>query len=60
MTDAVKPAVAAAPESGLGSLRALTPWLAAAAVFLVLPYAFSSGAALTMLSLMGIMIVFTL
>ncbi len=61
MTDAVKPAgIAVAPESTLGSLRALTPWIAAVAAFLVLPYVFTSGAALTMLSLMGIMIVFTL
>jgi branched-chain amino acid transport system permease protein len=61
VTDAVKPAgIATAPESGLGSLRGLTPWIAAAAVFLVLPYVFTSGASLTMLSLMGIMIVFTL
>ena len=61
MTDAVKPAgIAAAPERAVGSLRALTPWIAAVAAFLVLPYVFTSGAALTMLSLMGIMIVFTL
>ena len=61
MTDAVKPAgIAAAPGSGVASLRGLTPWIAAAAVFVVLPYLFTSGASLTMLSLMGIMIVFTL
>ena len=42
------------------ALRGYAAWLAAAAAFGVMPYLFSSGAGLTMLSLMGIMIVFTL
>src|SRR6202034_509411 len=37
-----------------------TPWIALAAVFAILPMVFASGTALTMLSLMGIMIVFAL
>jgi branched-chain amino acid transport system permease protein len=41
-------------------LRLAAPWIAAAAVLVVLPFVFTSGAGLTMLSLMGIMIVFTL
>ena len=46
MTDAVKPAgIAVAPESALGSLRALTPWIGAVAAFLVLPYVFTGGTA---------------
>jgi branched-chain amino acid transport system permease protein len=43
-----------------GTLRGYAVWVAAALAFLVVPYIFSSGAGLTMLSLMGIMIVFTL
>ena len=35
-------------------------WVATAALFVVLPHIFSSGIALTMMSLMGIMIVFSL
>ena len=42
------------------AFRGYAAWLAAAAAFAVVPYLFSSGAGLTMLSLMGIMIVFTL
>ena len=38
----------------------LLPWIAAAAVVLLLPYVFSSGAAITMMSLMGFAIVFAL
>jgi len=38
----------------------LTPWLVAAAVVIVLPYIFSSGSSLTMMSLMGFAIVFAL
>ena len=41
-------------------MRGCAVWIAAALAFLVVPYVFSSGAGLTMLSLMGIMIVFTL
>jgi len=47
------------PAAG-GALRGYAVWVAAALAFLVVPYVFSSGAGLTMLSLMGIMIVFTL
>jgi branched-chain amino acid transport system permease protein len=47
------------PAAG-GLLRGCAVWIAAALAFLVVPYVFSSGAGLTMLSLMGIMIVFTL
>ena len=47
------------PAAG-GALRGYAVWIAAALAFLVVPYVFSSGAGLTMLSLMGIMIVFTL
>ena len=38
----------------------LLPWLAAAVVVLVLPHVFSSGAAITMMSLMGFAIIFAL
>ena len=38
----------------------LAPWIVLAAAFAILPTIFSSGSALTMLSLMGIMIVFAL
>jgi branched-chain amino acid transport system permease protein len=38
----------------------LLPWFVAAAVVLVLPYVFSSGAAITMMSLMGFAIIFAL
>ena len=47
------------PAAG-GALRGYVVWVVAALAFLVVPYVFSSGAGLTMLSLMGIMIVFTL
>ena len=40
--------------------RFAAPWFALALVFAILPIIFSSGTALTMLSLMGIMIVFAL
>ena len=40
--------------------RLAAPWIALAVVFAILPAIFTSGSALTMLSLMGIMIVFTL
>jgi branched-chain amino acid transport system permease protein len=39
---------------------AAAPWIALAVLFAVLPMVFASGSALTMLSLMGIMIVFAL
>jgi branched-chain amino acid transport system permease protein len=41
-------------------LRFLWPWLALAALFALAPKVFSSGAALTMMSVMGVMIVFAL
>jgi branched-chain amino acid transport system permease protein len=41
-------------------VRGLAPWILLAALFAVLPKIFASGSALTMLSLMGIMIVFAL
>jgi branched-chain amino acid transport system permease protein len=40
--------------------RLAAPWLALAVVFAILPAIFTTGSALTMLSLMGIMIVFAL
>ena len=40
--------------------RLAAPWIALAAVFALLPLIFTSGSALTMLSLMGVMIVFAL
>ena len=42
------------------ALRLAAPWIVLAAAFAVLPVIFPSGTALTMLSLMGIMIVFAL
>lgn len=61
MTGLAKPeAVPAVPADVAGGLRRYVPWLAAILAFAVLPQIFSSGAGLTMLSLMGIMIVFTL
>jgi branched-chain amino acid transport system permease protein len=41
-------------------VRLAVPWTALAVVFAILPAVFTSGSALTMLSLMGIMIVFAL
>jgi branched-chain amino acid transport system permease protein len=41
-------------------LRFLWPWLALAAVFALAPKVFSSGTALTMMSVMGVMIIFAL
>ncbi len=40
--------------------RVLLPWVGAALVLLVLPFIFSSGASLTMMSLMGFAIIFAL
>ena len=48
-------------RSGIAAgLRRIVPWLVLAAAFALLPRIFASGSALTMLSLMGIMIVFAL
>jgi branched-chain amino acid transport system permease protein len=41
-------------------LRILWPWLALAALFALAPRVFSSGTALTMMSVMGVMIIFAL
>jgi branched-chain amino acid transport system permease protein len=61
-TDVVK--VPARPDALPGRPAALArlaaPWIALAVVFALLPLVFRSGSALTMLSLMGIMIVFAL
>ena len=45
---------------GAAVVRLAAPWLALAVAFAVLPAIVTSGSALTMLSLMGIMIVFAL
>lgn len=44
----------------VGLAKRLAPWIATALLFIVLPRIFSSGTALTTMSLMGIMIVFAL
>ncbi|ACA17573.1 inner-membrane translocator [Methylobacterium sp. 4-46] len=54
-----RPAAAAAPPRR-GLLGRVAPWLAAAAILAAAPQVFSGGTALTMLSLMGIAIVFAL
>jgi len=51
---------ALAPAGAAAAVSLAAPWLALALVFAVLPVIFASGSALTMLSLMGIMIVFAL
>ena len=62
MSDAAKPATwtAAPPAAMPGALRRYGAWLVAAAIFVVLPHIFSSGTALTVMSLMGIAIIFAL
>ena len=47
-------------EPGRAGLRDYAPWIGAVAVLLVLPLVFSSGASLTMMSLMGFAIIFAL
>ena len=61
-TDVVKvPARADGRPARTAALaRLAAPWIALAVVFALLPLVFKSGSALTMLSLMGIMIVFAL
>lgn len=60
-TDVVNVPARAGASAGLaGVARHAAPWLALAVAFAVLPMIFTSGSALTMLSLMGIMIVFAL
>ncbi len=48
------------PARSVTFIRLATPWIALAIIFAMLPAIFISGSALTMLSLMGIMIVFAL
>jgi branched-chain amino acid transport system permease protein len=62
MSDAAKQAAwAAAPAASVpGALRRYGVWIAAAIVLVVLPHIFSSGTALTVMSLMGIAIIFAL
>jgi branched-chain amino acid transport system permease protein len=48
------------PARPAALVRLAAPWIALAVVFALLPLIFRSGSALTMLSLMGIMIVFAL
>src|SRR5258707_9347222 len=52
--------VAAPPADRLAVLRRHSVWLVAALLFAALPLGVKSGSALTMLSLMGIMIIFAL
>jgi branched-chain amino acid transport system permease protein len=61
MTDLAKPATRAAPSVDAPALaRRYGAWIVTALVLAVLPKIFTSGSALTMMSLMGIMIVFAL
>jgi len=61
MTDLAKPATRAAPSVDAPALaRRFGVWIVIALVLVVLPRIFTSGSALTMMSLMGIMIVFAL
>jgi branched-chain amino acid transport system permease protein len=62
MSDAAKHAAwTSAPAAVMpGALRRYGKWFATAAVFVVLPHIFSSGTALTLMSLMGITIIFAL
>jgi branched-chain amino acid transport system permease protein len=61
MTDVAKPAIRTAqPVDAWAAARRYGGWIALAVAFAVLPRIFTSGSALTMMSLMGIMIVFAL
>ena len=62
MSDAAKPAAwtAAPPATVPGALRRYGVWIAAAAILVVLPHIFSSGTAMTVMSLMGIAVIFAL
>jgi branched-chain amino acid transport system permease protein len=60
MTEVAATRAAAPAWSWLAALRRHGLWLVAALLFLSLPLVFRSGTALTMMSLMGIMIVFAL
>ena len=44
----------------ISDLRSLAPWLAIAVLFVAAPHLFTSGSALTMMSVMGTMIIFAL
>ncbi len=58
VTEAIMPTRPA--FSAGAAVRIVAPWVAVALAFAVLPMIFASGSALTMLSMMGIMIVFAL
>jgi branched-chain amino acid transport system permease protein len=61
MTDVAKPAIRTAPATDAWALaRRYGVWVAVALLFVTLPKIFTTGSALTMMSLMGIMIVFAL
>jgi branched-chain amino acid transport system permease protein len=62
VSEAAKPATwTAAPAAAMpGALRRYGVWIAAAVVFVVLPHIFTSGTAMTVMSLMGIGIIFAL
>jgi branched-chain amino acid transport system permease protein len=61
MSDAAATAAARVPKRGaMGRVGRFGGWILAAALLIVLPMAFKSGLALTMMSLMGISIVFAL
>jgi branched-chain amino acid transport system permease protein len=61
MTDVAKPAIRTAPATDAWALaRRYGVWVAVALLFITLPKIFTTGSALTMMSLMGIMIVFAL
>jgi branched-chain amino acid transport system permease protein len=60
MSDAAHPLAIAAAPSGRKAFLTYGVWIAAAIVLAALPHIFSSGLALTTMSLMGIMIVFAL
>jgi branched-chain amino acid transport system permease protein len=59
-SEAVDVPIRAGLQAVRGAARLTAPWIAFAVVFGLLPLIFKSGSALTMLSLMGIMIVFAL
>ncbi len=62
MSDTTKsmPAAAGGASDIVARIKRYGVWIAAAAVLLVLPYIFPSGAAITTMCLMGIMIIFAL
>ncbi len=60
MSDAAKAMPAASENRVWASIKLYGVWIAAALIVLVLPYIFPSGAAITTMCLMGIMIIFAL